>query len=470
MTTEIWKMDAVATAHGIRTGQFSSREATESCLARLDAVNPRINAVVDVLRDEALKTADAADATRKAGGDLPPLHGVPVTVKINVDWIGRPTDNGVVAFKDLIASDDSSSTRAWRRAGAVVIGRTNAPAFSMRACTGNDLHGLTLNPVNKDLTSGGSSGGASSAVAAGIGSLAHGNDIGGSVRYPAYCTGTFGIRPTAGRVGGFNPSAGVDRLIGSQLMAVQGVLTRSVRDLRLGIDTMAARDERDVWQVPMAPLTGAPPRARRAAFWTRAHGVDLHPDVRASVEKAAAWLADAGWEVEEAAPITGLEGFDLWAPIIMSENQYALLPLVEKYGDDAIKSFMGDQVKMSERLDLEGYLMAMRRRTTLLRDWTLFLEKYPVLITPVSSEPPLPTDGDLGGYEASVRTQKALSFMMQMATIGLPGVSAPTGAVGRVPMGVQLVSARFDEASALAAAEVIEARAPAVAPVDPHWT
>ena len=140
MSNSIDRLDAVVVAEGIRTGAFTSREAVEANLARLDAVNPRLNAVVDVLREEALSRADAADAETRAGGPLPPLHGVPVTVKINVDWEGRPTDNGVVAYKDFVARSDSSSTRAWRRAGAVVIGRTNTPAFSMRAFTSNDLH------------------------------------------------------------------------------------------------------------------------------------------------------------------------------------------------------------------------------------------------------------------------------------------------------------------------------------------
>lgn len=463
--TDIWTLDATDVAHGIRSGQFSSREATTSCLARIDAVNPVLNAVVDPLRDEALASADAADAARASGQDLAPLHGVPVTIKVNVDWTGRATTNGVVAFKDKIATQDSSSTRSWRRAGAVVIGRTNTPAFSMRAFTGNDLHGQTLNPWRRDITSGGSSGGASSAVAGGMGSLAHGNDIGGSVRYPAYCTGMFGLRPTGGRIGGFNPS-GADRLIGSQLMAVQGVLSRSVRDLRLGIDAMAGWDERDVWQVPLPPLTGAAPRARRAAFWRG--GIALHPAVDAALTKAAAWLAEAGWEVEEAGPATGLEAATLWGSIIMSENQYALLPLVEQYGDAGIKAFMGLGAEHAERLDLEAYLKALARRTTLLRDWTLFLERYPVLITPISAIPPMPVDTDLA--PDGVRTvNEALRFLYATATLGLPGLAAPTGPADGIPMGVQLVSARFDEASALAAAEVIEARSEPVRPIDPTF-
>ena len=318
------------------------------------------------------------------------------------------------------------------------------------------------------MTSGGSSGGASSAVASGIGALAHGNDIGGSVRYPAYCTGVFGIRPTMGRVGGYNPS-GADRFVGAQLMAVQGVLARSVRDLRLGLDAMSARDERDVWQVPTLPVTGQAPHGKRAAIWTRGHGLELDPTVSDALRKAASWLADAGWEVEEAGPPTGLEAFDLWAPIVLSEGQYGLLPLAEQHGDAAIKEFLSGQVAMSERLDLEGYLKALQRRTTLLREWTLFLQRWPVIVMPTSPFPPMPTEADRGGDAAARRVMEGLAFMMATATLGLPGVSAPTGSNGSVPMGVQLVSARFDEASALAAAEAIEARAPSVGIVDPAW-
>src|SRR5205823_7925668 len=155
------------------------REATESCLGRLRAVNPAINAVVRVLEDEALAAADFADEAQARGETLGPLHGVPVTTKVNTDQAGCPTDNGVVAYRDNIATADNPVIANLKRAGAVIIGRTNTPAFSMRIFADNALHGRTLNPRDPALSAGGSSGGAGAAVATGLGPIAHGNDIGG---------------------------------------------------------------------------------------------------------------------------------------------------------------------------------------------------------------------------------------------------------------------------------------------------
>ena len=186
---ELWQLDATDLARLIRTGRASAREAVQSCLSRMDAVNPALNAVVRRMDDEALAAADAADAARARGEALGPLHGVPVTTKVNVDQKGHPTDNGVVAYKDLIAAEDSPVVANLRRAGAILIGRTNAPAFSMRIFTDNALHGCTFNPLDRAITPGGSSGGAGAAVASGICSIGHGNDIGGSIRIPATCCG-----------------------------------------------------------------------------------------------------------------------------------------------------------------------------------------------------------------------------------------------------------------------------------------
>jgi amidase len=164
---ELWQLDATDLARLIRTGRASAREAVQSCLSRMDAVNPALNAVVRRMDDEALAAADAADAARARGEALGPLHGVPVTTKVNVDQKGHPTDNGVVAYKDLIATEDSPVVANLRHAGAILIGRTNAPAFSMRIFTDNALHGRTLNPLDPAITPGGSSGGAGAAVAVG---------------------------------------------------------------------------------------------------------------------------------------------------------------------------------------------------------------------------------------------------------------------------------------------------------------
>ena len=196
----------------------------------------------------------------EAGARLGPLHGVPVTTKVNVDQRGHATTNGVVEFRNVIATEDSPVVANFRKAGAVLVGRTNTPAFSHRWFSDNDLHGATHNPWSKALTPGGSSGGAASAVAAGMGAIAHGNDFGGSIRYPAYACGVLGLRPTPGRIPAFNPSATSDRPITAQLMSVQGPLARSVADVRLALSAMAQGDVRDATWMPV-PLD----RARTAA-------------------------------------------------------------------------------------------------------------------------------------------------------------------------------------------------------------
>jgi len=192
---QLWRWQACDLAHAIRTRQISAREAVTSCLDRLEQANPAINAVVDLLADEALLAADRADKAVAAGEALGPLHGVPVTYKINMDYAGRPTTNGIVAFKDNVAKADNPAIANWRRAGAIGIGRTNVPPFSARFFTANALHGRTLNPWNPRITPGGSTGGGAAAVAAGIGPLAHGSDRAGSIRYPAYACGI--LRPAS---------------------------------------------------------------------------------------------------------------------------------------------------------------------------------------------------------------------------------------------------------------------------------
>ena len=196
----LWELDGVAITAAIAQGEVTAREVTEATLARMDAVNPAINAVVARDDHAALSAADAVDAARASGASLGPMAGVPVTTKENVDQAGFATTNGLRIQKELVAQDDNPVVANLRRAGVIIVGRTNTPAFSLRWFTRNSLHGHTKNPHNPRITPGGSSGGAASATAAGIGAMGHGTDIGGSIRYPAYACGLQGIRPTLGRV------------------------------------------------------------------------------------------------------------------------------------------------------------------------------------------------------------------------------------------------------------------------------
>jgi amidase len=469
MSDQLWRWDAVDLAQAIRTRVISARDAVASCLDRIAAVNPRINAVVDVLADEAMREAAAADERVRRGETLGPLHGVPVTIKVNTDQAGRATTNGVVAFRDIVAAADSPVVTNWRKAGAIVVGRTNTPAFSWRWFTSNDLHGATYNPWDKAVTPGGSSGGAAAALAAGIGALAHGNDIGGSIRYPAYACGLVGIRPSFGRVPSFNGTAPEERPLSSALMAVQGPLARRVRDLRVGLATLAAYDPRDPWWVP-APLDG-PPAARpiRVAVAADPVGVGVAPEVAAAIRQAADWLADAGYAVEEKMPPDFALACELWGAITGTEMRHVLLPAIEKYGDAATRHIARYADRLTPALDQPAFSKALARRSAVLRDWILFFENHPLLLMPMSCEPPFADQADQGDDAALSRLMMVQRPQYPAASLGLPAMSVPTGIAGGVPMGVQLIASRFREDLCLDAAEIIEARAPMPTPIDPRW-
>jgi len=294
----VWQWSAVETAAAIRAGAISAVEVVKAHLARMRAVNPELNAVVVDLSEEALKaakTADSAAARRNPG----PLHGVPITIKENADYEGRPNPNGVAAQMGIIAPSDAPVVRNLKRAGAIVIGLTNTPEFSFRGFTDNPLHGLTLNPWNPDITCGGSSGGAGASVAAGIGAIAHGNDIGGSLRWPAHCNGVATIKPTQGRIPAYNESAAAERPMLAHLMSAQGPLARSVGDVRLALEVMSARDPRDPWWVP-APLAGPKPKGPiKVALAKLPDDMDVDPSVHAALRQAADHLERAGYRVSE---------------------------------------------------------------------------------------------------------------------------------------------------------------------------
>jgi amidase len=464
---ELWQCDATELAHLIRTGRASSREAVQSCLARLDAVNPAINAVVRRMDDEALAAAEAADAARARGEALGPLHGVPVTTKINVDQKGHPTDNGVVAFKDLMATEDSPVVANLRHAGAVFIGRTNAPAFSMRIFSDNGLHGRTLNPLDPAVTPGGSSGGAGAAVAVGIGPIAHGNDIGGSVRIPAHCCGVVGLRTAFGRVPAFNPSATGGRPIGGQLMSTQGPHTRTVRDARLALQVMARGDRRD-WKWSDMPLAGpAPARPIRVALVPDLPGGTTHPAQAAAVRQAGAHLAAAGYVVEEVLPPELPKVAELWQAILGTDSALGLWPLMQQVGDDDAKAAMKAWLDAYPPADLAGYAAALQARDALLMRWMAWFEQWPLLVTPVLCHLPPVQRTDLTPEQQRVQFDSMRAALIA-PLFGLPGLAVPVGRAGRLRTGVQIMATRWREDLCLDAGEVIEACEGVVTPVDPQ--
>jgi amidase len=469
IATELWRLDAVELADLIRHRKASCREAVEAALARLDAVNPAINAVVRPLYEPALAEAAAADQALARGAPVGPLHGVPITIKANVDMAGCPTDNGVVAFKDLMATRDNPVVANLRRAGAIVIGRTNTPAFSMRWFTDNALHGATRNPWDARRTPGGSSGGAAAATAAGIGAIGHGNDIAGSVRYPAYCCGLVGLRVGYGRVPSYNFSAPTPRPISAQLMAVQGPLTRRVRDARAAFAAMAVADPHDPRCVDL-PLDGpAPKRPIRVALVVDPAGRGgVAPVVADSVRRAARALEATGYAVEEVDPPELGTVADLWAAIAMDDAIAALEPAVQRYGDEGIKRALGLWRALHPARDARHVLAGLTERNRLLRLWELFLVERPLVVTPVSNEPPFPIDVDLVDAATTGRLMAAQIVQLAVPVLGLPSISVPTGVVDGLPTGVQITAGRGREDLCLDAAAAVEAAAPMPTPIEPR--
>jgi amidase len=464
---DLWRLSAKDLAALIASKKVSAKEAATAALARLDAVNPRINAVIDHRPDDVLKQAAAVDAAIAKGEKVGALAGVPVTVKVNIDQEGFATTNGLKLQRDAIARSNSPVVDNLRKDGAVILGRTNCPAVSYRWFTTNLIHGDTKNPRDPSITPGGSSGGAGAAVAAGIGHIAHGTDIAGSIRYPAYACGVHGLRPTVGRVAAFN-AALPERPIGPQISAVSGPLARTIGDLRIALAAMSGKDFRDPWWVP-APLEG-PPMPKRVALCLNPDGLNPVAEVKAAVADAAKRLERAGWTVEEIADTPPMrEPADLQTKLWLGDGYEAQLEMATREGDPgALACLNGNRAKVASFDGQAAALSkALTRRATLTRQWLELFEKYAVLLIPVSGELPFPDHLDRKDDASFARVWHAQLPQIAIPFMGLPGLTVSTGLVGRVPVGVQLVSGRYREDLCLLAGEAIEAGGVPASPIDP---
>jgi amidase len=465
MANELWQYGATELAELIRSGKATSREVVEAHLARIEAVNPALNAVTVVLAEQALDAAADADRVLASGEATGPLHGVPVTVKENIDLAGSPTTEGLVALAEAAPPLDAPHLAQLRAAGAIPIGRTNLPDLALRWHTDNVLRGPTRNPWDSSRTPGGSSGGDAAALATGMTPLGLGNDYGGSLRWPSQCCGTTAIRPTLGRVPYASALPPEDWAITIQLFAVQGPMARHVRDLRLALASMSGPSPRDPWWTP-APLEGPPPaKPIKIAVTVDPAGGGVHPDIVAAVRSAAAALADAGYAVEEVQPPMLAEARDLWAAQVVSELQVAVYPLMKDIaGPDAL-AFLDGIFAEVPALDYAGYVMSFAQRNAIARAWSLFFENYPLILGPVATIQPFPVGFDL---QKPVEVLNALRLVLAANLLGLPAAVVPAGVVNGLPQSVQLIGNRYREDLCLDAAEAIEQRLGTVTPIDPR--
>ena len=458
---EIWEQTAQIIAQKIQMREISAEEVTRSALNRLAEVNPSINAVVDNFDQEAIDAAQSIDHKINAGETVGILAGVPVTVKVNVDQIGRATTNGLRLQKDLIASKDNPVVANLRKAGAVIIGRTNTPAFSLRWFTRNSLHGHTKNPVNPKITPGGSSGGAAASVAAGIGAIGHGTDIAGSIRYPAYACGVHGLRPSLGRVPAHNFS-GPERFIGAQLTAVSGPIARSIGDLRLALEAMSQPDLRDPWHVLM-PLQGDS-KPKRVALSISPDSLDVDPKIKDELLRVSLKIEAAGWQVEEVDLPPLREPMENQLFLWMAEMKHgATSALAREQDPDAILVY-DRLLKHNKNSPLTDVMDVLQKRVALTREWRVFLEKYPVVLCPVSGQLPFIDLLDLESQTEFDKIIEAQMLQIGLPFMGLPCLTVTTGRVDASPIGVQLVASHFREDLLLDIGEIVGQNIRAVSP------
>src|SRR3954467_5418758 len=463
--SEIWQLPATELAQRIARRQLSSVEVVDAHLARIDAVNPALNAVVRVLADEARAAAVKADQKLAAGETIGPLHGVPFTVKENIDMAGLPTTWGVHALAKAVVP----VVERMRAAGAIPIARTNLPDMALRVHTDSSLHGLTRNPWHLGRTAGGSSGGEAAALASGMSPIGLGNDIGGSLRNPANACGIASIRPSAGRVpdAGFVPAE--DRLLAVQLMNVQGPMARRVADVRLGLQVLMGAHPRDPWSID-APFDGAAlARPIRVAVLSEPPGGGTDPKVAAVVRRAAQALADAGYVVEEVCPPRYEDAVGCWRRLIMGDFGSVLALLSPMMGADAMAFLNNFNEGIPPLADAAAWSQLMAERDGIARAWSTFMADRPLLLSPTWTQLPFEHGFDSATPAGSAAIMELMRPVVPANLLGLPSACVPAGrdeATG-LPIGVLITGQRLREDLCLEAAEAIEARLGIATPIDP---
>lgn len=466
--TELWHHSALELAAMIREGETTSRAVVESHLARIDAVNGDLNAVVRRLDESALEAADAADRLVANGVDTAPFPflGVPMTVKENIDLLGSPTTQAVVAMADAMPTRDAPVTSRMKAAGAIPIGRTNLPDFGLRVHTDSSLHGLTRNPHHPGRTAGGSSGGEAAAIASGMSPLGLGNDIGGSLRNPAHCCGIASIKPTVGVVPSASSLPPEDPTLSSQQMHVEGTMARRVADVRASFDVVRGPDQRDPFSLPVA-LTGLERSGGgrlRIAVLAEPPGGDTHPEIAAAIRSAADVLSDAGHDVVEAIPPMYVETIDMWAALLM-QDLVVMRPLLEMVMGDDAKAIIANLFHGAPTISVDSMGKLQMERARAMRLWSEFFTDHPVLISPTWAMPAFEHGADLIDGDELIRN--TLRPVTPINLLGLPAAIVPHGTADGLPVGVQVIGDRFTDLRCLDIAEQIEAASPPLAPIDP---
>jgi aspartyl-tRNA(Asn)/glutamyl-tRNA(Gln) amidotransferase subunit A len=449
--------DATTMAALIASKQLSSREVVQAHLDRISEVNSRINAIVTLLADDAMRAADAADAAVRSGDPVGPLHGVPFTVKDCLDTAGVPTQCGSQIFAGMVPDKDATAVARMKAAGGILLAKTNLPEFSAATETDNLVTGRTNNPWNVDRTPGGSSGGDSAAIAAGMSPLGIGSDVAISVRGPAAFTGIAGLKPTHGRI----PFTGHFAPMTSAWWHV-GPMARTVSDVALTYSVLGGPDGFDGYAVYPRDFDSATTRIAGQAIrvgWVSDEAFGpVDPEITAAVAGAAARLADLGCRVEQVG-VPFLKAAD--APTVLMTLVYGeLAPYVRTLaaGREGDLSPTGAGILAAEDTTLEQVRAAGRATETLRSAFCGYFTNYDVLLCPVN-----PVTATAHGAKEFIVDDVTVPWTHVMAATspfnltGLPALSVPYGISSEnLPINVQLVSAWFDESTILRLGAMLE--------------
>ncbi len=465
MSQELWRESAASLASMIRAGDVTSREVIDAHLERIDAVNGALNAVVEVRADEVRREADRADAKQREGAPLAPLHGVPFTIKTNIDVAGYATTQGTTAMKDVMAASDAPTVERMRLAGAVALARTNMPDLGLRVNTESSLYGAAHNPWRHGYTTAGSSGGEAASIASGMSPIGLGNDIGGSLRNPAFACGIASIKPSRGRVPQGNPSSLIDMPINSQIMLVEGLLARHVGDLRIGLEAVMGAHRSDP-QSLSAPLDG-PVAPRRVAMVPAPSGGTTDPAIADAVRSVGAVLQQAGYEVEELEPPKLFESYFAWSELMMTCLEVER-PMFESLLGDGGRRFLELTSLLSSPSTPESLYAMHQFRYGVASTWREFLTRYPLIVGPTWTEQPFPHGFDIESAESAMSVIERVRFVLPANVLGLPAVCVPTGVANGLPTGVQIIGDSFREDLCLDAAQIVEESMGVLTPIDPR--
>jgi amidase len=438
----------------IRTGEVTRRHIVEAHLSRIAAVNPQTNTFAELRPEAALAEADAADAAR--GHTIEgALDGVPMSIKDSYSIVGLNRTDGLLAYANRRSTQDDSVVTRLRDAGAIILGHGNIPDLCVRWNTISSVYGTSRNPRDLSLTVGGSSGGEGGNVAAGMATVALGQDLGGSVRVPASFCGVYGIRVSPGVVPNVTATPAFPSTPTNQMMGTVGPLARSVADLEAVYGVIAGVDPLDPISIPLAEAAESAALPRVAVLRNET-GAVITPEIERRLQQTIGFLRDEGYEVVEGVFPDLHRAPEVWGEINGTDLMRSVIPRI---GDQMIESGrqhieqMFGSVELGD--DITAYNNAWIERSTLLDTWVRFAEDFPLTVAPVAGMPTPPLEFD---HMLSLDDTKALFDLMRCVPwvnlLGLPGLALPNG--------IQLIGRRFHEYEVFAAARAVERSLPRV--------